>query len=224
MSTLTLVIGNKNYSSWSLRPWILMKHYGIDFNEIRVPLFEKSTKKNLASYNSDYKVPVLIDNDLQIWDSLSIMEYLSEKYLDHGGWPKNQTARAMARSMSNEMHSSYANIRKELPMNCRKKFTSVIPSKDAQLEIQRVTYLWDQMRSDYGDNGDWLFGRYSIADAMFAPLALRFHGYNVELDTISKAYVNSVVAHPKVVEWIEAGKLESEVIQEDEVYSDLARE
>ena len=201
-----------------------MKHYGIDFNEVRVALFEKDTKQNLSSYNSDYKVPVLQDDELLIWDSLSIMEYLSEKYLDHGAWPDDQAARAMARSMSNEMHSSYSNIRKELPMNCRKSFTSVVPSEDAQSEIKRVAHLWNQARTLYGDSGEWLFGGYSIADAMFAPLALRFHGYNIELDTACKAYINSTLSHPGIVEWVEAGKLETEVILEDEVYSDLTRQ
>jgi len=217
MPDLTLIIGNKNYSSWSLRPWIFMKQKQIAFTEKRIALFTATTNHELAPYNSDYKVPILKDGNLLIWDSLSILEYLSERYLDNSGWPVGADARALARSISSEMHSSFFNVRKELPMNCRKKFHNVRLSENAQHEIKRIKTLWRQCRTRYGKDGEWLFGHYSIADAMFAPVALRFEGYSIALDEIEKAYVQSVLAQPHIIEWIEAGKAEKEIILEDEI-------
>jgi len=217
MSNLTLIIGNKNYSSWSLRPWVLMKQNNIPFDEIRVPLFTETTNNELAEYNSDSKVPVLKDGDLVIWDTLAILEYLSEQYLDHAGWPREVHARAIARSVSAEMHSSFSNLRNELPMNCRKQFFDIVLSDDAKIEIERVLSLWRQCRSNFGKKGEWLFGDYSIADAMFAPIALRLHGYNIQLVGIESEYVNSVLNQPCIMEWIETGKLEKEIILEDEI-------
>jgi len=217
MSNLTLIIGNKNYSSWSLRPWILMKYYQLDFEENRVALFIESTAAELAEYNSDFKVPILKDNDLVVWDSLAILEYVSEQYLDNRGWPTEAKTRAFARSISAEMHSSFSNVRNELPMNCRKKFDNIELSKSAEREIERIKALWRKCRSEYGSSGEWLFGDYSIADAMFAPIALRFDGYSIPLSGIEADYVNSVLKHPSIVEWVEAGKLETEVIEADEI-------
>jgi len=218
MSNLRLIIGNKNYSSWSLRPWVFMKHHQISFDEQRVALFTESTRNELAQYNSDFKVPILIDGDLEIWDTLSILEYISEQYLDSSGWPHEMSARAMARSISAEMHSSFVNVRNELPMNCRKKFSGIILSAEAKHEIERIQALWRQCRNDYGDDGEWLFGQYSIADAMYAPVALRFEGYGITLGDIEQAYVTSVVSQPSIIEWIEAGKVEKETIEEDEIH------
>ena len=217
MSDLTLIIGNKNYSSWSLRPWVFMQQNNIKFREIRVTLSVETTAEQLAEYGSGLKVPVLKDGEFLIWDSLSILEYLSEKYLDSSGWPAGQTARATARSISCEMHSSFANIRNALPMNCRKRFHNINLSAETEREIQRVKLLWRQCRTDFGQNGEWLFGDYSIADAMYAPIALRFHGYGIALEGIEKAYVQSVRRQPCIKNWIAAGVLEEEIIAEDEI-------
>jgi len=217
MSDMTLIIGNRNYSSWSLRPWIFMKHYHIEFDEKRIALFTETTDEELAEYNSDFKVPVLKDGDQIIWDSLAILEYVSEKYLESGGWPKDVDARAMARSVSCEMHSSFFNVRNEMPMNCRKSFHDIKLSPEASREVERIIFLWDLCRNRYGEGGEWLFGRYSIADAMFAPIALRFKGYNIALDGTALRYVESVLHHPDIIDWIEAGKIEKEVIGEDEI-------
>ena len=217
MTDLTLIIGNKNYSSWSLRPWVFMKHNRIDFQEKRVSLFTDAAALELAQYDSDGKVPVLRDGDLVIWDSLSILEYISETFMSSGGWPDDVNARATARSVSSEMHSSYANIRNELPMNCRKKFQNVQLSPQAEREIERIRTVWRDCRTRFGKDGEWLFGRYSIADAMFAPIALRFHGYSIPVAGVEQAYVSSVLSQPCITEWIEAGKLENEVIDEDEI-------
>lgn len=217
MSNLTLIFGNKNYSSWSLRPWVFLKQNQIEFSEKRVALFTETTDQELVQYNSDFKVPILQDGDLLVWDSLSILEYLSERYLESNGWPRDIKARALARSVSCEMHSSFFNVRNELPMNCRKKFRNINLSADAKREIGRIKTLWHQCKTQYGEKGEWLFGDYSIADAMFAPIALRFKGYSIPLDGIEQAYVRSVLQQPCIAEWIEAGKVEKEVIEEDEI-------
>lgn len=217
MSDLTLIIGNKNYSSWSLRPWIFLKQNQIEFKEKRVALFTETTHQELSQYNSGFKVPVLKDADLLVWDSLAILEYVSEKYPETNGWPQQPGARAMARSMSCEMHSGFFNVRNELPMNCRKTFENISFSADAEREIERIKSLWRQCRTRFGEGGEWLFGKYSIADAMFAPIALRFKGYNIPLSGIEGSYVNSVLQQPDIIAWVEAGKLEKEVIGEDEI-------
>lgn len=153
MSKLTLVVGNKNYSSWSLRPWMFLRHHQVDFEEKYVSLFVDTTAGELAEYDSDYKVPVLKDGELVVWDSLSILEYVSEAYLENKGWPNDRNARAVARSMSSEMHSSYLNVRSELPMNCRKKFENIKLSRGAECEVGRIKWLWRKCRSEYGSNG-----------------------------------------------------------------------
>jgi glutathione S-transferase len=217
MSDLTLVIGNKNYSSWSLRPWIFLKQNQIQFDEKRVALFTETTHQELSQYNSGFKVPVLKDGDLLVWDSLAILEYLAEKHPETNGWPRQLSARAMARSISCEMHSGFFNVRNELPMNCRKTYENISLSVDAGREVERIKELWRQCRTRFGEGGEWLFGKYSIADAMFAPIALRFKGYNIPLSGIEESYVNSVLRQPDIIEWVEAGKLEKEVIGEDEI-------
>lgn len=217
MNNLTLILGNKNYSSWSLRPWVLLKHYNIPFEEKRIALFTDNTNSELEQYNSDYKVPILNDDELIIWDSLSILEYISEKYLNSNGWPQDVKARAFARSISAEMHSSFINLRNELPMNCRKQFKDIKLSTDAEKEVERIKLLWRTCRHEYGADGQWLFGEYSVADAMYAPIALRFYGYNIPLQGLEADYVENVLNQPCIIEWIEAGKKEKEIIENDEI-------
>ena len=194
-----------------------MKQHQIDFEEKRVALFTETTDEELSPYNSDFKVPILKDGDLTVWDSLSILEYISEKYLESSGWPRKVNARAIARSVSSEMHSSFVNVRSELPMNCRKKFQNIKLSLETEREIERIKTLWRNCRTQFEDEGEWLFGKYSIADAMFAPIALRFEGYSIPLGGLEEAYVKSVLKQPCIIEWIEAGKVEIEVIEEDEI-------
>ena len=217
MPGLTLIIGNRNYSSWSLRPWLLMKQFGLDFETRRIALFTGTTERELAPWFSDGKVPVLIDNDLVIWDSLSILEYLCEQHLDARGWPADTRARAFARSVSAEMHSSFGALRTELPMNCRKRFRDIRLSVEAGRDIARIRAIWRRCRTEFGAGGDWLFGDFSIADAMYAPVALRFFGYTVPLDGSEAAYVRTVLAHPHIIEWMKAGAAETEIIAMDEI-------
>ena len=217
MSNLTLIIGNKNYSSWSLRPWFFMAHHKMEFAEKRIPLFTPTTEQDLAHYNSDFKVPVLQDEELIVWDSLAIMEYLSENHLQGKGWPEDINQRAIARSVSAEMHSSFSHVRNEFPMNCRKQFTQIQPTAGAQREIQRISELWSYCRNQSSNTGPWLFGGFSIADAMFAPIALRFAGYHIALSDSAQSYVETILNHPAIQQWIEAGKQEKEVIGDDEI-------
>lgn len=217
MAQLTLVIGNKNYSSWSLRPWIFMRYFDIPFDEERIALFVETTAQLLEPYFSNHKVPVLQDGSLNVWDSLAIMEHLSERYLDNRGWPTDNSARAVARAVSAEMHSSFASLRNALPMNCRKTFPGFVLSPDVRRDIERITQLWRFCRCRYGQDGEWLFGEFSIADAMFAPVVLRFVGYDVVLEEVETDYVQSVVRLPAMKEWIDAGRAEKEVIEMDEI-------
>lgn len=217
MSDLTLVIGNKNYSSWSLRPWVFLKHHDIPFTEKWVSLFTDTTKEALAPYQSNFKVPILQDDGFNIWDSLAILEYIAEQYPQTNAWPQGTQARAFARAISYEIHASFVHIRSEMPMNCRKQFHQFKCSDDAQNEVERIKELWRQCRAQFGQDGQWLFGHYSITDAMFAPIALRFSGYGVPLDGIEAAYVQSVLHQPAIIEWIHASKAEKETISQSEI-------
>jgi len=217
MSDLTLIIGNKNYSSWSLRPWIFLKTAGIEFTEKRVPLGTDQTNAQLEPYFSNHKVPVLLDKDLAVWDSLAIMEYIAEKYPYCHGWPEDPRIRAAARSVSAEMHSSFFELREDLPMNCRKKFTNFSPSSGALKDIDRIKAIWRYCKKRFSKNSPWLFDRFCIADAMFAPVCFRFSGYDVPLDGADKEYVESILSLPHMLEWKEAALLEKEVLEYAEV-------
>jgi len=217
LSALTLVIGNKNYSSWSLRPWIFLNFFEIPFEEKRVALFTDSSDQELEPYSSNLKVPVLLDGELIVWDSLSILEYLSENYLSGAGWPVDKEARAFARSLSSEMHSSFNALRDALPMNCRKSFSNIQLSDDAKNDISRVNNLWNIAHEKFGKEGDWIMGQFSIVDAMYIPVALRFHGYGIKCQGYAKDYIETVLQNKYIKQWIAAGKLEKEVIEMDEI-------
>ncbi len=218
---LKLIIGNKNYSSWSLRPWFFMKQMGLPFVEHRVALYEAESDSKLEAYFSNYKVPVLQNDALIVWDSLAIMEYLSDTHLDNRGWPQASEIRAVARSISAEMHSSFTALRSALPMNCRKQFQNFDLTTDVQKDIRRIEQIWRYCRQRYSQAGGWLFGDFSIADAMFAPVVLRFQGYGVPLDAVAKEYMQWVMTNTHLQDWVEAGRCETEVIAEDEAESVL---
>ena len=177
----------------------------------------ENTTKLLEPYFSGYKVPVLIDDNVVIWDSLAIFEYLAEKYPDHNGWPNNSNARATARSVSAEMHSSFSALRNELPMNCRKKFINFTLSSKVLDDIERIKEVWRYCKKTYGQKGPWLFGEFCIADAMFAPVVIRFEGYGVPLEGLENDYVQTVINNTFLIEWIEAGKQEKEILEIAEV-------
>lgn len=216
MSELTLVIGNKNYSSWSLRPWLLLKHAGISFKEMRIPLYVGDWQAEMLKYSPSGKVPALRDGGLTVWDSLAICEYIAEQFPEHLLWPKDKEARAVARSVSAEMHSGFANLRQNMTMNCRKHYPGKGRAPGVQEDIDRITAIWNDCRARFGTSGDFLFGQFSIADAMFAPVTTRFITYDVPLDPVSAAYVKAVQALPAMQEWYAAARDEVEVIEQYE--------
>jgi glutathione S-transferase len=210
---LTLVIGNKVYSSWSLRPWLLLKHGGVPFEEVRIPLYLPESKARIRAWSPAGHVPVLADGPLRIWDSLAICETLAERFPERCGWPKAAEARAVARSVSAEMHAGFFSLRHELPFYAPGPRSGVVPSDAARAEIARVQGVWEDCRARFGSGGPWLFGAFSPADAMYAPVALRLLTYGVELPPVPAAYAESVRGHPAVEEWVLAARQESEVLE-----------
>ena len=217
MAESTLLVGNYNYSSWSLRPWVFVRFHDLPIEVVRVAFDSPEFEQALENSFSDHKVPVLRDGDIEVFDSLAILEYLAERYPATRGWPEEQDARALARSVSAEMHSSFGALRNELPMNCRRKFPGYRVSDRTRADIDRVESIWRCCRERYGQDGPWLFGEFSIADAMYAPVVMRFRSFELELDAVSRAYCDAVAAHPALLEWIELGRQESEVVAMDEI-------
>jgi glutathione S-transferase len=208
MSEFHLVIGNKNFSSWSLRPWLLMTHLGVKFGETILPLDTPKFKDEISKYSSAGRVPVLLHGALAIWDSLAICEYIAE--VTGRGWPADRTARAVARSVSAEMHSGFANLRAEWPMNAtaRNRRTAMTPGLEA--DIERIEEIWNDCRSRFGKSGGpWLFGEYSIADAMYAPVVLRFNTYGAPLTETARWYVAAALEDPNLQKWLVAAKSET---------------
>ena len=211
MSNLVLVIGNKAYSSWSLRPWLLMKQAGIAFEEIRLSLYADGAKQTLLQHSPAGKVPVLTDGELTVWDSLAICEYLAERYPEKQLWPAQPAARARARSISAEMHSGFTHLRNRMPMNVRRELTGRAPTPEVGAEVARIAAIWTECRGRYGAAGPFLFGAFSIADAMYAPVASRFRTYGVALTGAGAHYVTAIHALPAMREWIAGAHAETEV-------------
>lgn len=220
MPSLVLVIGNKNYSSWSLRPWIFLRQHGIGFQERRLPLDTPAFHTEIARWSPSLRVPVLHDGDLVVWDSLAICDYVSRQYLHGGGWPRDRRALAAALSASAEMHSGFPALRSQLPMNCRRRPDAYRWDADAQRDIDRVQQVWRELRGAHGGGGDFLCGEFGIVDAMFAPVAVRFRGYGVDCDPVSAAYRDALLSLPALREWDAAAAAEGEQIAK---YESLAR-
>jgi len=210
MNRPVLVIGNKNYSSWSLRPWLLLRHFGVDFEEIRLLLDTPGFATEVLRHSPTGKVPALHDGEVAVWDSLAICEYANERWLDGRGWPADLRQRALARAAAAEMHSGFTTLRTQLPMNSRRRPDGYRWDAAAQHDIDRVQALWRQLRRDHGAGGDFLFGRFGIVDAMFAPVAVRFDGYGVAVDDTAAAYLQALFALPAMHEWRQAAAQESE--------------
>jgi glutathione S-transferase len=197
---LTLVIGNTNLSSWSLRPWLVLKHFGLEFKEVKLPLDTPAFFRDVVQYTPTKRVPVLIDDSLHIWDSLAIAEYLNEK-VQGRAWPADPAARAVARAVSAEMHSGFVALRTHWPMKAVGTAQVELPPA-GQDDVARVQQLWEECRTHYGSRGPWLFGEYSIADAMYAPVALRFRHYGAKLaNAAAAAYYQQLVQDPHVQSW-----------------------
>ena len=217
---LKLIIGNKAYSSWSLRGWLAVKQSGLHFEEITVPVYDEAWNRQREGDEfapSGGKVPMLWDDKIVIWDSLAIVEWLADKCGRDRYWPKDDAARGMARSMAAEMHSSYPNLRRELAMNVRKAFPPRALADPVKAEILRILEIWAQARARHGTGGPYLFGEFCAADIMFAPVATRFVTYSIPLPRFAAAYVETMLSHPWLREWIEAAQDEPWVIEQYEV-------
>jgi glutathione S-transferase len=213
MADLTIYLGNKNYASWSLRAWLALKATGVAFAEEVIPLFLPGSKETLLKYSPAGKVPALHDGDVVVWDSLAICDHLAERFPAAGLWPADPAARAMARSISAEMHSGFQALRAQFPMNIRSSFPGREIGPEAQADINRVMAIWRQCRRRYGaGNGDFLFGRFTIADAMYAPVATRFRTYAIDLEGEADRYCAAITALPAMQEWTAAARNEPMVI------------
>ena len=210
--SLKLIIGNKNYSSWSLRAWLFLKQSGVEFEEIKLALFTEQWQKEIQRYTPAGKVPVLLDGDIAVWDSLAIMEYVRENFEGTVGWPRDRAARAHARSIATEMHSGFMAIREELPQNlrvCQQRSLDDFSSM-AQREIARVERLWQDGFERYG--GPWLCGEFSIADVMYVPVALRFVTYGIQLQPTAQQFVTRTQALEPVQAWCQEAAHEEETL------------
>lgn len=213
MTSLTLVIGNKNYSSWSLRPWLAMKQAGLTFDEIRIPLYQSDSAAEIRKYSPAGKVPILLHGAITVWDSLAICHYLAEQFPGLAWWPKKQAARAIAHSISAEMHSGFMALRQHMPMNIRASKLGQGHLPEVMVDIDRVKQIWVNCRKRFEGDGEFLCGPFSIADAMYAPVVFRFLTYGVTLDQTCQDYVERMLALPSLQDWIEAGKAETEIIE-----------
>jgi glutathione S-transferase len=214
---LSLIIGNKNYSSWSMRPWIAMKVAGIAFAETVISLDAPDFKARVGAVSGTGKVPVLIDGDVQVWESLAILEYLAEKFPDAGLWPQDTAARAHARAIANEMHGGFLPLRRLMPMNMWRPVIKRDLTPEAAANVARIEAMWADCRARFGTGGPFLFGRFGAADAMYAPVIARLHTYGVTAGAGTQAYMKAVMTLPAWAEWRAAALKEPWVLAEDEV-------
>jgi glutathione S-transferase len=215
--TLTLVIGNKNYSSWSMRPWIALRASNIAFDELVIPLYTgDADKRRILGFTQSGKVPVLVDGDVTVWDSLAIIEYAAERFPKARLWPDDYAVRAHARSISAEMHSGFAAFRNECGMNLHRPVGAKKLSDDARADIGRIQQIWSDCRQRYGRTGPYLFGSFSGADAMYAPVVHRFRTYDIEVAADVRLYMDVMMALPAFQEWTSAALAETLVIEKFE--------
>lgn len=216
---MKLIIGNKAYSSWSLRGWLAAKQSGLPFDEVVVPLYDAEWDKRREGAEfapSSGKVPILWDDEIVVWDSLAIVEYLNEKSGGTRFWPQDTAARAMARSMAAEMHSGFASLRRKHTMNVRQVYDAVLPDADVLADLTRILELWAQARARFGSGGEFLFGQFGAADIMFAPVCTRIATYSLPIARFAAGYVDAVLRHPFLQDWIAAAQEEDWVIEQFE--------
>ncbi|UTW44150.1 glutathione S-transferase family protein [bacterium SCSIO 12696] len=211
-----LVIGNKNYSSWSLRPWLAIRKAGVEFDLKRLPLDTEEFAREIGRYSPARKVPVLIDGAHRVWDSLAICEYINESMAEGQLWPADCADRGRARAISAEMHSGFPHLRNAMPMNVRATGRKVPMTPELESDIARVSTIWAECRQKYGHSGPWLFGHFTIADAMYAPVVLRFYTYGVNLDGEPGEYMRHVLNDADIKSWVKDGEAETEVVEADE--------
>jgi len=215
---MKLLIGNKNYSSWSLRPWLLLSHLQIPFEEEKLSFNDPEFKAKVGKVSPVGKVPVLIDGDVVIWDTLAIVEYVAETFADRGVWPADRVARARARSICAEIHAGFGPLRDALPMNCELRLDWVPRDVKVQRDIARMIAMWTDCRARFGAAGPFLFGAFSAADAYYAPVVRRFLGFDVKLPDVAAKYVATVDALPAMRAWMTAALAEHEFVEMDEPY------
>lgn len=211
---MRLYIGNKNYSSWSFRPWIAMKAKGIEFEEVLIPFNDEGGNPKFREFSPTGKVPTLVDGDLTVWESLAILEYLADRFPDKGFWPADQRARAIARAVANEMHGGFGGIRNECPMNMRREIRAIEVSDQVRRDVARIEQLWSDCLDRHG--GPFLFGEFSNADAMFAPVVNRLEKYDLSSSEAVLAYRKAMKSHPAWIEWEEAALKEEWIVPADE--------
>ncbi|MGH7092934.1 MAG: glutathione S-transferase family protein [Stellaceae bacterium] len=217
MADLTLYIGNKNYSSWSLRAWLAAKTGGIEFDEVLIPLYGPGGREAILAHSPSGKVPALHHGAVSVWESLAVCEYLAETFPEARLWPADPVARAAARAVATEMHGGFAPLRRHLPMNIRRPPAPREIPGDVQTDIDRIAAMWRDCRSRFGSGGDFLFGGFSIADAMYAPVASRFDSYRVPLDGVCETYCTAILALPAMRDWTAAARAEPMTIDSFEV-------
>ncbi len=215
--SLHLIIGNKNYSSWSFRPWLAMKVVGIKFDETVISLDAADFKARVLALGGSGRVPVLSDGDVRVWESLAILEYLAEKFPAAGLWPEAPAVRARARAIASEMHAGFVPLRRHLPMNVARPVKARTPDAGTAKDVARIDAIWSECRKNYGAGGPFLFGSFGAADAMFAPVVWRFHTYAVEVSSTALTYMRAMMALPSWNEWRDAARRETWVLAEDEV-------
>jgi len=214
MADLTIYLGNKNYSSWSLRPWLVLKRTTVAFDEVVIPLYQTGSRETVLKYSPSGRVPALHHDGVTVWESLAICEYLAETFPNFELWPKDPAARARARSVSAEMQSSFRALREHMPMNVRSSFPGRGVTPEVQADINRIMAIWRDCRTRYGDgNGEFLFGQFTIADAMFAPVVTRFRTYRTDLEREADSYCDTIMAMPAMQEWIAAAKNEPMIVE-----------
>jgi len=212
MPDLRLVIGNQRYSSWSLRPWLALAHHDVPFEEAVIPLYGPGSKEAILRHSPAGKVPVLRDGDLTVWDTLAILEYLAERFPEWALWPRDPARRALARSVSAEMHSGFAALRDVLPMDVLAHEPDRPRNPATEADIARITAIWRQCREASAADGPFLFGGFTAADCMYAPVVFRFDRYGVKLDPACRAYVDTMLALPAMQRWVEAARAEPWVL------------
>lgn len=221
--SLTLVIGNKNYSSWSMRPWIAMKAAGIAFNEIVIPLYEPGSKEEILKYSPAGKVPILIDDGEPVWESLAILEHLAERFPQAGLWPADRRARSHARAVATEMHAGFQALRRDCTMNLWLPPKRRPQNEEVMENVRRIEALWADCRARFGSGGPFLFGTFGNADAMYAPVVARFHNYGLPVSAETRAYMDAVMALPAWQEWLAAALKEPWVMKHNEPEWPLVR-
>ena len=212
-----LIIGNKNYSSWSFRPWLAMKVAKIPFEEEVIPLDASDFKTRLGAFSGNGKVPLLVDDNVYVWESLAILEYLADKFPAARLWPYEPAARARARAIAAEMHAGFGPLRRHLPMNMGRPVRRREPTPEALSNVRRIEAIWSDCRSQFAGKGMFLFGDFGAADAMYGPVVSRFHTYDIAVSTICRAYMDAVMALPAWGEWHAGALAETGVLAEDEV-------